>query len=175
MSTVRLRRIGRKYRNEHYRTISGIFHPQNECNISACAPLTFPSWIARKWLSLTCFVNVLSLNFLRKKETQQDSSTSDFVMCKEMPAWKSAVSEGGWIILRTEKRIWPICRAVRVSEGCKLVDFFGKRGNDHCNSLRSDAQQSSSCASWKTSEEESCHPSKWQREASRCTYDPADN
>jgi plasmid stabilization system protein ParE len=42
----------------------------------------------RKWLSPTCrFVNALSLNFLWKKETRQESSTSDFVVCMEMPAW----------------------------------------------------------------------------------------
>jgi hypothetical protein len=50
-----------------------------------------------------------------------------------------------------------------------------KSGNDRCSSLRSDAQQTSSCASWKTSEEENCHPSTWQREASHCTSELADD
>jgi hypothetical protein len=32
-----------------------------------------------------------------------------------------------------------------------------------------------SCASWKTSEEENCHLSTWQSEASHCTSDLTDN
>jgi hypothetical protein len=60
-------------------TISGIFLLQHECKSSACAPLTFPSCTARERLSPTCcLVNVLSLNFLWKRETRQESSTSDF-------------------------------------------------------------------------------------------------
>jgi hypothetical protein len=97
MSIVILRRIGRQYRNGRYRTISGIFLPKNESKISACASLTFSSWTARKWVPSTCrFVNVLSLNFLWMTETLQQSSRSDFVVCIEMSAWVSAVSEGGW-------------------------------------------------------------------------------
>jgi hypothetical protein len=46
MSTGRLRRIGREYRNEHYRVISGIFPLQYDRKISACAPLTFLSCTA---------------------------------------------------------------------------------------------------------------------------------
>jgi hypothetical protein len=113
VNTVRLRRIGREYRNDHNRTISGIFHLQHVRKIRACAPLTFPSCTARKWLSPTCgFVNVLSLNFLWKRETRHESPTSDFMVCMEIPAWVSAVSEGGWNILSTETRTSPISRAV---------------------------------------------------------------
>jgi hypothetical protein len=102
MSTVRLRRIWRVYRNGRYRIISSISSLQHERKISAGAPVTFPSYTARKWLPLTCFVNVLLLNFLWKRETRQGSSTSDFVLCMEMPAWMPAVSEDGWNILRTD-------------------------------------------------------------------------
>jgi hypothetical protein len=61
------------------------------------------------------------------------------------------------------------------SEGCKVVDILEKMVNDQRSSLRSDAQQTSSCASWKKSEEENCHPSRWQREAPHCTSDLADD
>jgi transposase len=54
MSTVRLRRIEREYRNERYRTVSGIFPLQHEGKICTDAPLTFPLCTARKWLSPTC-------------------------------------------------------------------------------------------------------------------------
>jgi hypothetical protein len=46
--------------------------------------------------------------------------------------------------------------------------LFGKRGNNQYSSLRSDV-------SWKTSEEENCHPSTWQCEASHCTVELANN
>jgi len=60
MSTVRLRRIGREYRNERYRTISDISPLQRESKMSACAPLTCPSCTATKWRSPTCrSVNVI--------------------------------------------------------------------------------------------------------------------
>jgi len=58
MSTIRLRRIRREYRNERHRTISSIFLLQQESKISACPSLTFPSFTAWKWPSPTCrFVN----------------------------------------------------------------------------------------------------------------------
>jgi hypothetical protein len=174
MSTVRLRRMWQEYRNSRYSTISGIFPLRNEFRISACARLMFSSCTARKWLSPKCrFVNMLSLNFLWKTETRQQSSTSDFAVYMEMTAWVGVrMSEGGWNILRTETRDiadQPHCG------GCVLFDFLEKRGNNQCSSLRSDAQQTSSRASWKTSEEENCHPSTWQREALHCTSDLADN
>jgi hypothetical protein len=58
----------------------------------------------RKLLSPTChLVNMLSLNFLWKRESRQKSSKSDFVVCmEEMSAWVSAVSQGGWNVLRTK-------------------------------------------------------------------------
>jgi hypothetical protein len=56
-----------EYRNQLFRDISGIFPLQHERKIRACSPLTFPSCLARKWLSPTCFVNVLSLNFFWKR------------------------------------------------------------------------------------------------------------
>jgi hypothetical protein len=59
--------------------------------------------------------------------------------------------------------------------GMQIGRLFGKRRNDQCSSLRWDAQQTSSCASWRRSEEENCHPSTWQREASHCTSDLADS
>jgi histone-lysine N-methyltransferase SETMAR len=96
-----LRMIGHEYHKERRRTIGDIFRLQHERKTSPCAPFTFLSSTARKWLSLTCrFVNVLSFNFLCNKETRQQSSTSDFVVCMEMSAWVSAVSEGGWNILK---------------------------------------------------------------------------
>jgi hypothetical protein len=53
-----------------------------------------PVITARKWLSPTCrFVNVLLFNFLWKRKTRQESSTSDFVVCMEVSAWVPAVSE----------------------------------------------------------------------------------
>jgi len=48
MSTVRLQRIGREYRNGYYRTIISIISLQSERKISACAPLTFPLCTERK-------------------------------------------------------------------------------------------------------------------------------
>jgi hypothetical protein len=55
--------IGWEYRNELYRTISGIFPHQHERNKSACAPLTSYSCTPRKWLLPACrFINVLTLN-----------------------------------------------------------------------------------------------------------------
>jgi hypothetical protein len=33
-------------------------------------------------------------------ETREESFTSDFVVCMEMPAWVSALSEGGWNIFK---------------------------------------------------------------------------
>jgi len=92
---VRLQRIGRVYCNKCYRTISGIFHLKHEHRISTSTLLTFPSCTVRKWLPLTCFITVLLLNFLQKGETWQESSTGNFVMCIEMPAWVPAVSKGG--------------------------------------------------------------------------------
>jgi hypothetical protein len=93
---------------------------------------------------------------------------SDFVMCMEMSAWVLAVSEGGWNVLRTETRTSPISCAVWDA----YWSTFRKRGNDQCSSLRSDAQQSFRA---RKSEEENCHPSTWQREASQSTSDLADN
>jgi hypothetical protein len=46
------------------------------------------------------------------RETRQESSTSDFVVCMEMSAWVPALSEDGRNILRTETRTSPISRAV---------------------------------------------------------------
>jgi hypothetical protein len=179
MSTVRLWRTLREYRKKHYRNISSIFPLQYERKISAYAPLMFPSWTAKEWLSPTLFVNVLSLNFLRRRGTRQKSSTSDFVVCMEMTAWVSTVSEFVSVKEKKPKTV-PSSDKVREidfwdSEGCMMVDFLEECGNDPCNSLRSDAQQISSCSSCKTSETENCHPSTWQREASYYTSDLADN
>jgi hypothetical protein len=99
-------------------------------------------------LSLNCFVkekNWARLIYERLRGVYGDA------------AWVSAVLEGGWNILRTETRTSPISRAVVGQELLHMFDFFGKRGNDQWISLLSDALQTSSCVSRKTSEEENCH------------------
>jgi hypothetical protein len=93
MSTVKFQRIGQEYCNQRYRTISSIFPLQHECKISIAASLMFSSCTVRKWMSPTyCFETMLSLNFFQKRETQQESSMRDFMVCMEMPAWVPLVS-----------------------------------------------------------------------------------
>jgi hypothetical protein len=128
MSTVRLVRIGWEYRNERYRNISSIFPHQQEHKISACAPLTFPSCTARKWLSPICrFVNVLSLNFLWKRDDESRVTTS--IQRPNDKAWNGITPHRQ----KRKKKQKAVPSAGKVtgtvfwnSEGCTLVDCLEK-------------------------------------------------
>jgi len=75
IGTVRLRIIGRGYRNEPYRTISGIIPNMNAK--SAHAQLLRSRHALRENVSPTWrFLNVMSLNFFWKRETRQESATN---------------------------------------------------------------------------------------------------
>jgi hypothetical protein len=117
MSTIRLRRTGNEYCNVSYRTISSVFHLQHECKISACAPLTFPSCTARKWLS---HQHVFSSTYCHWISCDRGKLGRSHLSATSWCTWVPAVSEGGWNILRTETRTSPISRAVVNREPLQL-------------------------------------------------------
>jgi len=132
ISTVRLRRIGQEYRNEHYRIISSIFPLQLTAK-SAHARLLRCRHALREncghWhvVSLTCchWISCERGKLVRSR------IISDFVMCMKMPAWVPAVSEGGWNILRTETRTSPISLAVMNRELLQLSAKSKKSSSSH--------------------------------------------
>jgi len=68
----------------------------------------------------------------------------------KMPAWLSAMLEGGSNILRMETWTLLISHVVVDRELLQLsaaTTATENGGNDHCSSLHSDAQQTSLCAS----------------------------
>jgi hypothetical protein len=91
--------------------------------------------------------------------------------CEQCQRWVNHFKDGNTDIADQPRYGHCVC----MCGGMLTGGDFGKRGNDQCSSLRSDAQQTSSCASLETSEEENCHPSAWQGESSHCTSDLGDN
>jgi hypothetical protein len=145
MSTIRLRRIGPEYRNECYRTIGGIFPLQH----------VVPSNVKKG--------NSARVSYERLPETKwQSNEWHRTTSPKKEP--KTVLSAGKVMGIV----FWD-------SEGGILVNFLKKGETNNAARYVQTLKQTSSRASWKTSEEENCHPSTWQRETSHCTSDLADN
>jgi hypothetical protein len=89
------------------------------------------------------------IEFLVKEGTRQESSTRDFFVCMELMEWHHTTSpkRRRWKQLPRPAKLWELpfglVRDVYWS-------IFWKNRKDQCSLLRSDAQQTSSCASWRS-------------------------
>jgi hypothetical protein len=130
MSTVDYQEMGRNI-------VTSVTKPLATSSLSNMNAKSVHAYLLRSRHALRnngCHWHVISSKFCHwvycERGKQQKSSTSDFMVCMEMPAWMPAVSEGGWNILRTETRTSPISRAVvdwellQLSEKAKVNELI---------------------------------------------------